>query len=93
MVRSPWLLSEMQDCQLDPAKFTIHAEGVGIHDDRVRAASLAWWAAHDYSTQVQIPESSKIEKGAKAPSWQQSEMTAEDQKAAWEDRYEEIGRL
>lgn len=93
VIRSPWLLAEMQDCQLDPEKFTIHAEGSGIHDDRVRAASLAWWAAHDFTKQVQIPESSKIEQGAKPRSWQMSDMSAEEQKAAWEDRFEEIGRI
>jgi hypothetical protein len=93
VIRSPWLLSEMQDCQLDPEKFTIHAEGAGIHDDRVRAASLAWFAAHDFNTQVQIPEQSKIEMGGKPRSWQQSDMTSEGLKDAWQDRYEELGRI
>jgi hypothetical protein len=93
VIRSPWLISEMQDCQLDPEKFTIHAEGAGIHDDRVRAASLAWFAAHDFNTQVQIPETSIIEKGKKAPNWQQSDISADRLKDAWQDRYEEIGKL
>jgi hypothetical protein len=93
VIRSPWLISEMQDCQLDPEKFTIHAEGAGIHDDRVRAASLAWFAAHDFNTQVQIPEASIIEKGKKAPNWQQSDISADRLKDAWQDRYEEIGKL
>lgn len=93
VIRSPWLLSEMQDCQLDPEKFTIHAEGSGIHDDRVRAASLAWFAAHDFNTQVQVPEQSIVHTGEKPRSWQQSDMTAESLKDAWENRYEELGRL
>lgn len=92
VVRSPWLLSEMQDCQLDPEKFTIYADGGGVHDDRVRAAALAWFAAHDFTTSVQIPEASKVAKG-KIVNWQQSDMTAEAQKEAWEDRFEELGRL
>lgn len=93
VIRSPWLISEMQDCQLDPEKFTIHAEGAGIHDDRVRAASLAWFAAHDFNTQVQIPDKSIIEKGKKAPNWQQSDISSENLKAAWEDRYDELGKI
>jgi hypothetical protein len=92
VVRSPWLLSEMQDCKLDPDKFTIFAEGPGIHDDRVRAAALAWFAAHDFNTQVQIPDSSKVVTGSLV-NWQQSDLSAERQKAAWEDRFEELGRI
>lgn len=92
VIRSPWLLSEMQDCKLDPEKFTIFAEGPGIHDDRVRAAALAWMAAHDFNSQVQIPENSRIEKG-KAVNWQQSDLTAEALKDAWEERFEQLGRL
>lgn len=92
VIRSPWLLSEMQDCKLDPEKFTIFAEGPGIHDDRVRAAALAWLAAHDFTSQVQIPEASRIEKG-KAVNWQQSDLSSEGLKAAWEDRFEELGRI
>lgn len=95
IVRSPWLLAEMQDCQLDPEKFTIYAEGSGIHDDRVRAAALAWMAGHDFNTQVEIPEKSKIEKVQTAAStnWQQSDLSAEGLKSAWQDRFEELGRL
>lgn len=93
VIRSPWLISEMQDCQLDPEKFTIYAEGSGIHDDRVRAAALAWFAAHDFNSQVQIPEQSIIEKGKKAPNWQQSDISSDKLKAAWEDRYEELGKI
>lgn len=93
VIRSPWLLSEMQDCKLDPEKFTIYAEGVaGVHDDRVRAAALAWFAAHDFNTQIQIPDSSKVERG-KRVNWQMSDMTSEALKDAWEDRFEELGRL
>lgn len=95
VVRSPWLLSEMQDCQIDPEKFTIMAEGAGIHDDRVRAAALAWFAAHDFTTQVAIPDNSRIERGLseKPVNWQQSDMSAEDLKHAWQERFEEIGRI
>lgn len=92
VVRSPWLLSEMQDCKLDLEKFTIYADGTGQHDDRVRAAALAWFAAHDFTTQVQIPEASRVEKG-KSVNWQQSDMTSESLRAAWEDRFEELGRI
>jgi len=93
IIRSPWLLSEMSDCKLDPEKFTIYAEGTnGIHDDRVRAAALAWFAAHDFNTQVQIPDESRIAKG-KSVNWQMSDMSSEALKGAWEDRFEEIGRL
>lgn len=92
VIRSPWLLSEMQDCKLDSEKFTIYAEGNGIHDDRVRAAALAWFAAHDFTTQIQIPESSKVV-AHKSVNWQQSDMSAESLKQAWEDRFEELGRI
>lgn len=95
VIRSPWLLSEMQDCQLDPVKFTIYAEGTGIHDDRVRAAALAWFAAHDFTSQVPVPEKSDVQKlqaGEKA-NWQQSDMTAEAMQGAWNDRFEEIGKM
>lgn len=95
VIRSPWLLAEMQDCQLDPVKFTIFAEGSGITDDRVRAAALAWHAAHDFNSQVEIPEKSKVEKSkdGATTNWQQSDLSSEGLKSAWQDRFDEIGRI
>lgn len=93
VVRSPWLHSEMKTT--DPIKFQTYVSEAqsGFHDDRLRAAMLAFWAAHDFSSQVKVETKSTIEKGDKPKNWQASDLSADSLRDEWEKRFHEIGEL
>lgn len=93
VIRSPWLISEMETT--DPIKFmqyTTEAES-GFHDDRLRAMMLCLWAAHDFSAQVKVETHTTIEKGAKKPNWQASDLSSDRLSDEWNKRFREIGEL
>lgn len=93
VLRSPWLISEMETT--DPIKFmqyTTEAES-GFHDDRLRAMMLCMWAAHDFSAQVKVETHTTIEKGAKKPNWQASDISSDRLSDEWNRRFKEIGEL
>lgn len=87
-VRSPWLVEEMADAELDPEKMWAKAIH-GSHDDRLRAILLAVWAAHEWSIDI---ESEKVEVSAsdEAPEWQATDISAEDLVDAWNERFAEL---
>lgn len=90
VLRSPWLINEMETT--DPIKFlqyTSEAQS-GFHDDRLRAAMLAWWAAHDFSSQIRVETKTTIERNKRPVSWQMSDLSMNSLKEAWEKRYQEI---
>lgn len=89
LIRSPYFVEEMTDCEQDPIKMSGKA-AYGAHDDRLRALLMAIWAAHDWTNQVEIPDHSRVETGSKPAEWQSSAVTAEDMFSAWEDRFQEI---
>lgn len=91
VIRSPWLHSEMKTT--DPIKFmdyTSEAQS-GFTDDRLRAAMLAFWALHDFSSQVRVETVSTIEKTSQPVNWQQSDLSAGSLKDEWEKRFRELG--
>lgn len=88
IARSPWLVEEMRDCEIDPVKQWGKAI-FGAHDDRVRATMIAQWAAHDWSMQVQT-EQPRVEEGLKPASWQASDLTYDQMMERWEERVTEI---
>lgn len=53
-VRSPWLLEELANATFDPVKLRAIA-AYGSHDDRLYAASMAWWAGHHWTYDEPIP--------------------------------------
>lgn len=93
VLRSPWLLEEMKTTK--PLNFLSNvSEGEsGKHDDRLRAAMLAFWAAHDFSSTVKVETETTIEKGAKKPNWQASDISSERLSDEWDRRFKEIANL
>lgn len=87
-LRSPWLIEEMSDCEMDPHKMAARAI-FGSHDDRVRAMLLAIWAGHEWSSDI---ETERVEagEGEKQPDWQKSDMTEDQMYSAWQDRWAEL---
>lgn len=91
VIRSPWLLNEMKTT--DPIKFQEYKSEAqsGFKDDRLRAAMLAFWALHDFSSQVKVETQTTIERSIKPTNWQQSGLSLESLKEEWERRFREIG--
>jgi hypothetical protein len=90
VVRSPWLIEEMRTTE--PIKFmgyTSEAQS-GFHDDRVRAAMLAFRAIEDVLRPVIPRLTATVESGRVRPNWQSSDISADDLMDAWEDRFDEI---
>jgi hypothetical protein len=90
VVRSPWLLEEMRTTE--PIKFmqyTSEAQS-GFHDDRLRAAMLAFRAIEDTYKPIRPQMTATVEHGRKRANWQTSDISAEDMEQAWEDRFDEI---
>lgn len=90
VLRSPWLINEMETT--DPIKFMSYTSEAasGFHDDRLRAMMLAVWAMFDFSSQVKVETKTTIERNTKAVSWQMSDLSADNLKSAWEKRFREI---
>lgn len=91
IVRSPWLLNEMQTTE--PIKFmsyTSEAES-GFHDDRLRAMMLCLWAAFDFSSQVKVETKTTVERNSSKVNWQASDISSEKLVDQWEARFREIG--
>jgi hypothetical protein len=86
-VFSEFLSEELHDCRWDPQKMTANAAS-GKHDDRVRAISLAIWAAHAWGQQQpEMISSADADKDSrKKLDWQKSAVT-------WETMSEEMDEL
>lgn len=93
VIRSPWLINEMETIRSDEFQMDQVSEArPGFHDDRLRAGMLAWWAAHDFSSQIRVVTKTTIEKNAKPANWQASDISSKSLKEAWEKRFREIGK-
>lgn len=93
VLRSPWLIDEMETTE--PIKFMTYTSEAqsGFHDDRLRASMLCYWAAHDFSSQVRVETKTTIERNRKPVNWQASAIGVDGLKDAWEKRYREIGDM
>src|ERR1700733_1083049 len=60
-VMSPWLLNEYANAVIDIEKMRARAS-YGLHDDRIQAASMAFWAAHRWAYDVERTEEIVTEK-------------------------------
>ena len=87
-IRSPWLVEEMADAEIDPQKMWAKAIR-GRHDDRLRAMMLAVWAAHEWSLDIES-EKTEVNTNASAPEWQASDISADKMMEAWEERWAEL---
>lgn len=91
VVRSPWLHEEMKTT--DPMKFMEYRSEAqsGFTDDRIRAAMLAFWALHDFSSQVKVETVTTVEKNVKPVNWQASDLSSDRLSDEWERRFRELG--
>jgi len=87
-IRSPWLVEEMTDAEVDPDRMTAKAI-YGRHDDRMRAMNLAIWAAHEWSMDVES-EKQEVSTGGDRPDWQATDCTSEEMYSAWQERWAEL---
>jgi hypothetical protein len=86
--RSPWLVEEWTDCEMDYVKQT--GQAISGHDDRVRAMNLALWAAHEWSFEVDSRRQPVEEGGRSKVDWQASDCSAEQMAGEWEERMAEL---
>lgn len=91
VIRSPWLHDELKTT--DPIKFQEEKSEArsGFHDDRLRAAMLAMWALHDFSSQIKVETVTTVEKNTSPVNWQMSAISVNSLKDEWEKRFKEIG--
>lgn len=85
ILRSPWLIEEMGNCQIHPSK--LRAMASQGHDDRWMALQLALWALHDW-TAAPIPDIT--EKPVQKISWQASDISWERLREEWDQRVEDL---
>lgn len=75
LVHSEALLDEMADATGDYESTSIRAM-YGAHDDRLRAAFLSIWAAHEWNLEIDAPESAEVVAAA-GPDFQRSDVSYE----------------
>ncbi len=93
LVRSPWLAHEMQDAELDKEKWKIEVpEGGKLHDDRLRAAMLAWYLVYGKEVNLAPPQPEQVAPPQKGPKvdWQSTDCTEKEMQRLWEQRLYEI---
>jgi hypothetical protein len=90
VLRSPWLINEMETT--DPIKFMQYTSEAasGFHDDRLRAFMLCLWAAHDFSSMIKVETKTTVERNAKPVNWQMSDLSHRGLMDAWEQRFQEL---
>jgi hypothetical protein len=87
-LKSPWLVEELADAEMDMEKMRGRAI-YGSHDDRVSALLMAIWAGHQWSYDIETnPEPAEI--GLNDVEWQATDISLDRLMDAWEDRWEEI---
>lgn len=91
MLRSPFLVEELADCQMDTTK-NRGAAASGFHDDRVTALLLAIWAGHNYTFHVE-PRATRVESGSPNSDWQSTDVSTDRMSSLWEERWSELSQL
>lgn len=87
--KSPFLVEELADCELD----TVRLRGAAVsggHDDRAVAILLAIWAGHNYTFDIE-PQKTRVEIGVTSD-WQSTDISSDKMQSAWDQRWEEISR-
>lgn len=87
--RSPFLVEELADCEMDLVRLR-GAAASGGHDDRATAALLATWAGHNWTFDID-PVRSHVETGP-VPDYQATDISSERMASSWEERWDEICR-
>lgn len=87
--KSPYLVEELADCEMDLVKLR-GAAASGGHDDRATAILLCIWAGFNYTFNIE-PVQSRVEVGPTVE-WQATDISTERMSSAWEERWEELSR-
>lgn len=87
--KSPYLVEEFADCEMDLVRLR-GAAASGGHDDRATACLLALWAGHNWSFNVE-PQQTRIETGPSVE-WQATDISSDRMQSAWDERWEELSR-
>src|SRR3990167_3789826 len=88
ILRSPHLVEELADCQMDLIKLR-GAAAYGLHDDRVVAMLLAIWQAHGWRYDMEADTTTRAELGP-AVEWQRSDVSSDRMREQWDERFEQI---
>lgn len=88
--KSPFLVEEFADCEMDVIR-NRGAAASGGHDDRAMAMLLAIWAGFNYSFHIE-PERSRVEVGPSVD-WQATDISTDRMYEAWNERYDEISHM
>lgn len=90
-IKSAELFSELSNLQVDPKKTFPQPCSGQVHDDRVRASSMAVWAAHDWVLgEDSIPNPERINDPRHDINPQASDMTSEGYEDWAEMKYREM---
>lgn len=87
--KSPYLVEEFADCEMDLIRLR-GAAASGGHDDRATACLLAIWAGHNWTFSIE-PQQTRIEQGPTVE-WQSSDISSDRMQSAWDERFEELSR-
>ncbi len=90
-ILSPWLLEEYRNAVIDPDKMRARA-AYGVHDDLLQAASMAYWAAHRWTYDIERTWEPVTETAAQDP--QRTAPTLDgyrSYKEAWADAVDSWG--
>lgn len=90
-IRTATLMDEMRGLQKAQGQPFPEAVGELARDDRVRAASMAVWAAHDWILAESSTEQQKVTSVSTEPEWQSSDCSSEDLYTSWEERFSNLG--
>lgn len=86
--KSPYLVEELADCEMDLVK--LRGAAAGGHDDRAIACLLALWAGHNWTFNIE-PVVSHVESGP-VHNWQSQDISLDRLTDAWEERWQELVR-
>jgi hypothetical protein len=87
LFKSPFLVEEFADCEMDLVRLR-GAAASGGHDDRATACLLAVWAGHNWTFSIE-PQATRVETGPTVE-WQATDISANDMQSAWDQRWEEL---
>jgi hypothetical protein len=89
ILNSPWLIEEMTDCTWDNFLAMTARGTYGSHDDRVVTLLIAIWYAHEWSLDLDPPETDKLAIEG-LPEYQRTDMSYEEMGHAWNDKFDRI---
>lgn len=87
LFKSPYLVEELADCQMDLVRLR-GAAASGGHDDRATAMLLAVWAGHNWTFSIETRET-RVETGPTVE-WQATDISTDRLQEEYDKRWEEL---